>query len=94
MQEIRNEKSNGKCNHFKQDCFFITNIDRTKELKGVTIKGTQSFFSIRSTGKAAVVEAGYVACLCNPCLLGGQEGCPNIVHAGAWTPFDLKIGKK
>ena len=31
MQEIRNEKSNGKCNHFNQDCFFITNIDRTKE---------------------------------------------------------------
>ena len=29
MQEIRNQKSNGKCNHFKQDCFFIANIDRT-----------------------------------------------------------------
>ena len=33
MQEIRNEKSKGKCNHFKQDGFFITNINRTKELK-------------------------------------------------------------
>ena len=47
MQKIRNEKLKGKCNHFKQDCFFITNINRTKELQGVTIKGTQSFFSIR-----------------------------------------------
>ena len=94
IQKIRNQKSNGKCNHFKQDCFFTTNINRTKELQGVTIKETQSFFSIRSTGKAAVVEARHVACLCNPCLSGGQEGCPNIAYAGAWTPFDLKTWKK
>ena len=64
------------------------------ELKELQLKEHNLSSASDQLASQQFVEARHVACLFNPCLSGGEEGCPNIAYAGAWMPFDLKTRKK
>ena len=60
--------------HFIQEFFYVTNIDRREKTEAITTAKTRSFFSIRSTGNFCVIEAREVSCVCESCMFGdGQE---------------------
>ena len=90
----RKKKLNGKCMHFRQKTFHLDNIDRTQEIYAVTIDGTQSFSSVRSTGIENIIETRHVGCLCPGCVSGEQTGCPNNHYCGRWERYNLINGAK
>ena len=93
-EERRIRQSDGKCIHFFQKAFFVTDIDRTEEISAVTTTGSSNFSTVRSTGIPFIVEARNIACLCPNCLFGDTCACPNKHYSGTWTRYNLHTGKK
>ena len=69
-------KPEGK-QHFIQEFFYVTNINRHGKIEAVTMAHTRSFFSIHSTGNFCVIEAREVSCVCESCMFGDGQECPN-----------------
>ena len=83
----------GKCVHYKQKVFYVTDIQRTDPIVAVTTKTSKRFSTIRSTGHDFIVEVRNVACMCGSCMFGDATGCPNIHYSGEWVQYDLRTGK-
>ena len=79
--------------HFMQEFFYVTNIDRCKKIEAVTTAHTRSFFSICSTGNFCVIEAREVSCVCESCMFGDGQECPNQAYVSSWKAFNLCTGK-
>ena len=79
--------------HFIQEFFDVTNINRCEKIEVVTMAHTRSFFSIRSTGNFCVIEAREVSCVCESCMFGDGQECPNQAYVSSWKAFNLCTGK-
>ena len=66
--------------HFIQEFFCVTNIDRCEKIEAVTTTHARSFFSIHSTSNFCVIEAREVSCVCESCMFGDGQECPNQVY--------------
>ena len=49
--------------HFLEEFFFITNIEREEVIEAVISANTRSFYCIRSTGKPFIIEERGIMCL-------------------------------
>ena len=85
-------KSEGE-QHFIQEFFCVTNINRHEKIEAVTITHTQSLFSIHSTSNFCVIEAREVSCVCQSCMFGDGQECPNQAYVSSWKVFNLHTGK-
>ena len=85
-------KPEGK-QHFIQEFFCVTNIDRHDKTEAVTTAYTRSFFSICSTGNFCAIEAREVSCVCENCMFGDGQECPNQAYVSSWKAFNLHTGK-
>ena len=79
--------------HFIQEMFYVTNIERDEEIQAVTANNTRSFYSICSTGNFLIIEAREVSCCCESCMENGGKECPNQAVASPWQAINLKTGK-
>ena len=79
--------------HFIQEFFYVTNIDRREKIEAITTAKTRSFFSSRSTGNFCVIEAREISCVCESCMFGNGQECPNQAYVSSWKAFNLHTGK-
>ena len=79
--------------HFIQEFFYVTNINRHKKIEAVTTAHTKSFFSICSTGNFCVIEAREVSCICEGCMFGDGQECPNQAYVSSRKAFNLHTVK-
>ena len=70
--------------HFIQEIFYVTDIERDEEIQAVTANNTRSFYSICSTGNFHIIEAREVSCCCKSCMENGGKECPNQAYASPW----------
>ena len=83
---------------FIQKFFYIqkTDIEKdrlTTEIKATTTKGSNSWYSVRSTGTNLILEVRQVGCCCESCLLDDGSSCPNQAYSSQWSVFNLVTGK-
>ena len=71
----------------------MTNIDKHEKIEAVTTTHTRSFFSIHSTGNFCVIEAREVTCVCENCMFGDGQECPNQAYVSSCKAFNLYTGK-
>ena len=80
--------------NFIQKFFYVDDIDRdSTEITAETTKGSDSWFSVRSTGTELVLEVRQVGCCCESCLLSDGSCCPNQAYASQWSVYNLVTGK-
>ena len=79
--------------HFIQEFFYVTNIDRREKTEAVMMAHTRSFFSICSTSNFCVIEAREISCVCESCMFGDGQKCPNQAYVSSWKAFNLCTGK-
>ena len=79
--------------HFIQKFFYVDNIDRDIDITASTTKGSDSWFSVRSTGTELVLEVQQVGCCCESCLMGDGSSCPNQAYASQWSVYNLVTRK-
>ena len=77
--------------HFIQEFFCVTNIDRCKKIEAVTTAHTRSFFSLHSISNFCVIEARKVSCVSESCMFGYGQECPNQAYVSSWKAFNLPI---
>ena len=81
--------------HFIQKFFYVslTTIDRNLDeiIAGMT-KGSDIWYSVRSTGTELVLEVWQVGC-CDSCLLSDGSTCPNQAYSSQWMVYNLVTGK-
>ena len=85
-------KSEGE-QYFIQKFFYVTNINGRKKIEAVTTTHTRSFFSIHSTSNFCVIEARDISCVCESCMFGDGQECPNQAYVSSWKAFNLHTGK-
>ena len=70
--------------HFIQEIFYVTNIERDEEIQAVTANNTRSFYSICSTGNFLIIEAREVSCCCKSCMENGEKNAQTkpMLHHG------------
>ena len=80
--------------NFIQKFFYVDDIDRdSTEITAETTKGSDSWFSVCSTGTELVLEVRQVGCCCESCLLSDGSCCPNQAYASQWSVYNLVTGK-
>ena len=84
-EEFKHNKFDPLLNqHFIQEIFYVTDIERDKEIQAATANNIRSFYSICSTGNFLIIEAREVFCCCESCMENGGRECPNQAYASPW----------
>ena len=81
---------------FIQKFFYVpsTTIERNNyEITAGTTKGSDSWYSVRSTGTQLVLEVRQVGCCCDSCLLSDGSTCLNQAYSSQWMVYNLVTGK-
>ena len=87
---------NNEDGHFIQKFFYVPlmTIDRNfDEITAGMTKGSDSWYSVRSTGTELVLEVQQVGCCCDSCLLSDGSTCPNQAYSSQWIVYNLVTGK-
>ena len=79
---------------FRNSSMSLTTIDRNlDEITAGMTKGSDSWYSVRSTGTELVLEVWQVGCCCDSCLLSDGSTCPNQAYSSQWMVYNLVTGK-
>ena len=67
--------------------FLVDSIDhlRSRTVNAVTVKQTNTFHSILSTGTKNEILAHNLSCFCKSCLQGKYDSCSNKRYVNAWV---------
>ena len=93
MSSVYLNFANNQDGYFIQKFFYIHNIDRKSEITAATTKGSDSWYSVQSTGTELVLEFCQVGCCSESCLLRDGSSCPNQAYASQWSVYNLITGK-